>query len=271
MVRLVSWNMAHRVAAWAALREVGADVALVQEAGKPGLEWASTVSGSPDDRWQTALVAGRRPWRTAIIRLGDRVQLRPRTTMTLETATAADDWVVSRAGSIAAADVMIDGQVGFTALSVYAAWEMAAGRAYADGSAHRILSDLSALAISGRHRLIVAGDWNVLRGYGEHSDRYWRSRYGTVFARAEALGLSFVGPEYPNGRQASPWPRELPPDSLCVPTFHHNRQSPESATRQLDFVFASTALADRVHVRALNEPENWGPSDHCRVFIDVNL
>ena len=41
--------------------------------------------------------------------------------MTLETSTAADDWVVSRAGSIAAADVVIDGQVGFTALSVYAA------------------------------------------------------------------------------------------------------------------------------------------------------
>jgi hypothetical protein len=35
MVRLVSWNMARRVAAWAALRDVGADVALVQEAGRP--------------------------------------------------------------------------------------------------------------------------------------------------------------------------------------------------------------------------------------------
>ena len=121
MIRLVSWNMARRVAAWAALRDVGADVALVQEAGRPGLKWANAVSGSPDDRWETALVAGRGPWRTAILRLGDRVELRPRTTMTLETSTAADDWVVSRAGSIAAADVVIDGQVGFTALSVYAA------------------------------------------------------------------------------------------------------------------------------------------------------
>ena len=121
MIRLVSWNMAHKVAAWAALRDVGADVALVQEAGRPDPEWANAVSGSPDDRWETALVAGRGPWRTAILRLGDRVELRPRTTMTLETSTAADDWVVSRAGSIAAADVVIDGQVGFTALSVYAA------------------------------------------------------------------------------------------------------------------------------------------------------
>jgi hypothetical protein len=119
-------------------------------------------------------------------------------------------------------------------------------------------------------RVAGGGDWNLLRGYGEHGDRYWQARYDTVFARAETLGLRFVGPEYPNGRQASPWPKELPLDSRCVPTFHHSGQSPGSATRQLDFVFASTALADRVHVRALNEPENWGPSDHCRVIIDVD-
>src|SRR5918995_6671738 len=155
MVRLVSWNMAHKVAAWAALRDVGADVALVQEAGKPSLEWANAVSGRPDDRWETALVGGCGPWRTAILRLSDRVELRPRTTMTLETSTAADDWVVSRAGSIAAADVVIDGQMAFTALSVYAAWEMAAGRGFADGSAHRILSDISSLDVRRRHPLIV--------------------------------------------------------------------------------------------------------------------
>ena len=60
----------------------------------------------------------------------------------------------------------------------------------ADGTAHRILSDLSPL-LGGRrvpHRLIVAGDWNLLRGYGENGDGYWKARYDTVFDRAEALG-----------------------------------------------------------------------------------
>jgi len=37
----------------------------------------------------------------------------------------------------------------------------------------------------------------------------------------------------------------------------------------LDFVFASERLAERVRVRALNEPEEWGPSDHCRVEVEV--
>ena len=40
---------------------------------------------------------------------------------------------------------------------------------------------------------------------------------------------------------------------------------PTSAQRQLDFVFASEALSERISVRALNGEEEWGPSDHCRV------
>jgi len=93
----------------------------------------------------------------------------------LEAAASYDDWIVSRAGSIAAADVVTGGEIAFTAVSVYAAWEKvgARGRGYADGSAHRILSDLSALMVRPDHRLVVAGDWNLLRGYGEHGDGYW--------------------------------------------------------------------------------------------------
>lgn len=175
---------------------------------------------------------------------------------------------MSRDGSIAAADVVIDGHKICTAVSVYAAWEMAANRGYADASAHRILSDLSMLLGPRNHRLIVAGDWNLLRGHGENANAYWKARYDTVFQRAESLGMRFIGPEYPNGRQADPWPEELPRDSRCVPTFHHSRQTAVTATRQLDFVFASASIADRIDVRAMNMPEVWGPSDHCRVVID---
>lgn len=78
-----------------------------------------------------------------------------------------------------------------------------------------------------------------------------------------------VGPQAPNGRPADPWPDELPADSRNVPTYHTRRQGPAGATRQLDFVFASAAIADRVRVRALNEIDEWGPSDHCRILIDV--
>ena len=89
-----------------------------------------------------------------------------------------------------------------------------------------------------------------------------------MFDRAESLGLRFVGPQAPNGRQADPWPAELPHDSRDVPTYHTSRQRPAGAARQLDFVFASTTIADRVTVTALNDVDAWGPSDHCRIAIE---
>ena len=120
-----------------------------------------------------------------------------------------------------------------------------------DVSAHRVVSDLSALiGHQHGHRVLAAGDLNILHGHGEDGSAYWAGRYQTVFARMEALGLPFMGPQAPNGRQADPWPSELPRDSHNVPTYHSNQQKPATATRQLDFVFASRSLADSLRVRA---------------------
>ena len=58
MIRIVSWNMAHRTASWAALDDVPADIALVQEAGKPDPSWAQALGDSSNATWETALVAG---------------------------------------------------------------------------------------------------------------------------------------------------------------------------------------------------------------------
>ncbi len=167
--------------------------------------------------------------------------------------------------------MVVDGER-ITLVSMYAVWEgYRPGPIYADASAHRLLSDLSGIVHDARsHRIIAAGDLNILHRYGEYGDPYWAARYETVFDRAEAMGLQFVGPQAPHGRQATPRPAELPEDSLNVPTYHTRQQGPMGATRQLDFVFASHALADRLSVRALNtDPDEWGPSDHCRVAIEL--
>ncbi len=86
----------------------------------------------------------------------------------------------------------------------------------------------------------------------------------------EAIGLTFCGPQHPNGLRADPWPAELPTDSRDVPTYRRSRKDPATGSRQLDFVFASTSLAPRVSVRADNGPDSWGPSDHCRVIITID-
>jgi len=90
------------------------------------------------------------------------------------------------------------------------------------------------------HEILVAGDLNILHGHGEHGSDYGRPRYQTVFERMAAIGLPFVGPQHPNGELCAPWPAELPRDSKNVPTFRTAKADPSSATRQLDFVFAST-------------------------------
>jgi hypothetical protein len=41
-----------------------------------------------------------------------------------------------------------------------------------------------------------------------------------------------VGPQAPDGgRQADPWPEELPAGSRNVPTYHRSRKTPATATR----------------------------------------
>jgi hypothetical protein len=83
------------------------------------------------------------------------------------------------------------------------------------------------------------------------------------------IGWPFVGPHYAHGERCLPWPTELPRDSKNVPTFRTRKTDPSSATRQLDFVFASTDLVAHLHVRVCNTVDGWGPSDHCRITIQV--
>ena len=94
-------------------------------------------------------------------------------------------------------------------------------------------------------------------------------RERTVWARMEALGLEFIGPQAPNGRQAATPPPDVPAETRNVPTYHTSRQSPADADRQLDYAFASRGFHEGVKVREINGVDEWGSSDHCRVLIEV--
>lgn len=248
------------------------DIALVQEAVTPPTDLDIEVD---EASWGTAGAGLARPWRTAIARLSDRVSMRARPCRSIADAEMGQ-LVSCRAGTMTVADVEVPGEEPVTLVSMYAAWEKPAAESgstwiVADASAHRLISDISLLI--GRqngHRIIAAGDLNLLYGYGEHGSAYWARRYMTVFERMEALGLRFVGPQSPRGAQADPWPAELPGHSKNVPTFRTRRSDPSTATRQLDFVFASESLAGRVDVAALNQADEWGPSDHCRIRVELS-
>ena len=274
-MKVVSWNIAHRHEPWSCLLDMDADIALLQEAGEPPPEVAGRIETDLAP-WLTAGADVFRPrrWRTAVVRLSERVEVEWIEAKAIA-AAGPGELGVSRLGTLAAATVTTPGSKPLVVVSMYAPWESphaATGSSWiiSDASAHRVVSDLSALIGSQHnHRILAAGDLNILHGHGEDGSAYWATRYETVFTRMDALGLPFVGPQAPQGRQADPWPAELPSDSRNVPTFHSSYQTPATATRQLDFAFASRSMADAVRVRALNEVEQWGPSDHCRLEIDV--
>lgn len=279
-MRIISWNMRGSAEAWRVLgADVLLDVALVQEAHGPppaeaGLE---VVAGGS---WVTAGWE-QRGFSTAVLA---RSSVAAKEVRSAPLGVAGyDELAVSRPGTLAVAEVEGPGLSGpVIVASVYSAWERpvpyeSSSWIYADASAHRLISDLSALIGRARHRLIVAGDWNVLQGFGERGDPYWGGRYQTVFDRLEAIGLSLVGPRLPGDGRSRQRVEEVPKDleDEVVPTFRRDQADPPSATRQLDFVFASDSLAPFVTTRALDNqkdsaPDGWGPSDHCRVEIVID-
>ena len=297
MVKIVIWNIDKQCAPWNELldKEVDADVALLQEAGKPPTDFKKPFEIGPVEHWDShgwnsRWFEGR--WGRSlydrwamVVKLSDRVkvdwfkQISP-----ISEQYNQDEIPVSGIGTIAAARVTpLDcKQEPFVVVSMYARWmrphpsvktKWPVG--HADGSAHRIISDLSAFigdTDPSTHRILAAGDLNMIYGSLGNSWQSLARREQTVFDRMEALGLAFVGPQQPAGGLACPADPDLPEDSGNVMTRYDNRKkgaTPSDARHQLDYVFASRGLHERVQARALNKPSEWKSSDHCRLLVEV--
>lgn len=286
--RVVCWNIARRLAPWDELLSMGADVALLQEAGPVPEGVAAEIDAGSREHWDSHVwnsdwYSGR--WDRLydrwplVVKLSDRVEVEWFKQVSAISEPEADEIAVSGVGTIAAARVIPkDGQP-FIAVSMYARWLRPHSSTssswkvgYSDASAHRIISDLSAFIGDidpSTHRILAAGDLNMIYGATDDNPLALPARERTVYHRMGALGLEFVGPQHPAGVQANPTPQGLPPDTLNVPTFHDVGKSPEAAYKQLDYVFASRGFHEQVTVRAMNSPEEWGSSDHCRLRIEV--
>lgn len=283
---VVSWNIAKRRKPWRHLVGMDADVALLQEAGQPPADVADSVETGPVEHWDSHVWNSRwfegrfgslyDRW-AMVVKLSDRVEVEWFRQVSPISEAGLDEIPVSGIGTIAAARVIPKDAPPFIAVSMYARWlgpHLSTDSKWRvgmpDGSAHRIISDLSAFigdADPASHRILAAGDMNM--SFASVTDDPLVARCNTVVDRMRVLGLVRIGPRYPAGRQANPWPRHLPPDSLEVPTYHSNRQSPATAQVQLDHVFASRGFHSGVTAEALNSVEDWGPSDHCRLLIRV--
>ena len=282
MVKIVCWNINRSLDAYPKLQEMDADVALLQEVG-PGAadEMKGALGGN--EHWNDHPDWNKHHGWSAVLKLSDRVKVRwfrPICLMAKEEAT--DEIAVSDLPTLAAAEVTPLGGEPFIVVSMYARWYRPHPLArnapvikkpgtgviceFADASAHRIISDLSGFIAHtnpANHRIIAAGDLNTIYGATEEHPCEMPERMRTIFNRMRAIGLEFLGPRAPKGgRRADPTPQGLRPNTRNVPTFH-------ATQNQLDYVFASRGFHKRVSVRAMNAPNEWGPSDHCRIVIDV--
>ena len=285
---VVCWNIDKRREPWRQLAAMDADVALLQEATPPPPDVAPEVDTGPADHWDSHGWNSR--WYEGrferlydrwpmVVKLSDRVDVEWFRQISPISETREDEIAVSGIGTIAAARVIPRDTPPFIVVSMYARWikphpstrsKWRAG--FPDGSAHRIISDLSAFIGSTdpcTHRILAAGDLNTIYGATDDNRLALPVRDRTVLDRMDALGLEFLGPRYPAGRRADPAPPELPPDTLNVPTYHTPHQSPATASIQLDYVFASRGFHERVDVRAMNAAAEWGASDHCRLLIEI--
>ncbi len=290
-IAVVSWNIGKRREPWRELVAMGADVALLQEAGSPPDDVAGRVDTGPENHWNSHLWnsdwykdRSERPYDRwpMVVKLSDRVEVEWFKQAGPTKEVREDEIAVSGIGTIAAARVTPRdaGTPPLIVLSMYARWirphpstRSTWSVGFPDGSAHRIISDLSAFIGStdpGTHRILAAGDLNTIYGATDNNRLALPARDRTITDRMDALGLEFLGPRYPAGRRASPAPQGLPPDTQNVPTYYTTRQSPETAQNQLDYAFASRGFHEGIKVRALNSVDEWGASDHCRLLIEVS-
>lgn len=283
MLRLWSWNLngsfnlRQEVIDYLSAADV--DIVLAQEARPSVMNSGFRIVSPPTHR---GVRGDTNSYFSAVLHRGEHDVSPVPDVVPLESARW-DQLGVSIRGTLAAATVTLPDIRPIIVISVYCPWDgpglkwqRGSGLTVSEANAHRVISDISMLANvidnPDGHRIVVAGDWNIMYGYGEDGSEYWAARYATVFERMRALGFEFRGPQAPDGgRQADPWPaHELPRESLCVPTFHSTSSNPAEAERQIDFVFASKAIAPAVTTRALNRIDQWGPSDHCVIEISLD-
>ena len=201
MIRIVSWNVARRRKPLEELREMDADVALLQEVGTgaaanlpPDLETGSRRHWN-SYTWPHDYLEGRfSTWCTRwpmIVKLSDRVEVEWFEQVGPDGRPSENEMTVSDVGLIAAARVVPkdpgDGEP-FIAVSMYAQWNP---EDLAIQSSISIVTDIGSIIdrhVPASDRILAAGDLNVHYRPGAYSDFEARTPVDTL---ADQFGYSY--------------------------------------------------------------------------------
>ena len=125
-MKIISWNMAHKHDPWRCLLDMDVDLALLQEAGKPPPDVAERIEADPaievnPGPWETMIVGGKPKYRTAIVKLSNRITVDWIQAKSLDESEYRD-LVVSWPGTLAAALVTPPSGSSLIVVSMYAQW-----------------------------------------------------------------------------------------------------------------------------------------------------
>jgi len=251
----VVWNMAHRSASWNALGELSSDVALLNEASVPFPDGIDAV-------YEPGGTVGRdgyeRPWTTAVVsphgprRIDD---ARPVSYRGRKPNVAFES---SRPGSWTAAVVPVPDAGDVTCVSLYGLLDE-----LSEASLHRSMSELSPLFSDDRYRrhVLLGGDLNTgtqwpkgrhLEGDTALLDRI--KAYGPV----DCLEKVRQPGRLENCRCVF--------GEDCMHTWSRLDPNHPDIPFQVDYLFASPALAERLKsCEALSPPEWQRFSDHSPI------
>ena len=245
-MKIISWNMQNKRESWRFLFERHGDVdfAFIQEACTPTRYVRRQASSwdIPYERWD---VVPKR-YKPEVLRVGDgwRMDRLCRDTIS-GYAPRGERIIVPRWR--AAAVVRRPGREPICLVSI------ATGSVQSRRLANTVLAirrTLRRAKLNPQMAMIVAGDLTTNP-----------TRTPETFSAMQEIEMHHLGPHEPNyiqviGRRAD------------------RRETSETAHRHLNHVFVTKDLKERVTVTALNDPDPdsaayWGPSDHCRILIEV--
>ena len=121
MIKILSWNIAHRDECWEDVFNSDYDIALLQEAAEPRVEIPNHIVINPGE-WKIAGYS-KRNWRAAIVKLSDKVEIEWIDTSSIDKAQR-DNLAVSRMGTLSVAKITPkDGGEALIIASCYAVWQ----------------------------------------------------------------------------------------------------------------------------------------------------
>jgi endonuclease/exonuclease/phosphatase family metal-dependent hydrolase len=212
-----------------------------------------------------------------VVALSDNVVLRERPRLALASCyldpAKGDEVPDSHPGACAVADVLEkDGRVRFTAVGLYAQWEVMADGKTMEACArlHRMLSDLSTIFLAPPRRpVILAGDLNITTQWSRPATV--KANVDAAFARIRAMNLVDCIAHTRGERERLASCGCLEGDGCFhVQTFRANNRAASGPT-QLDYAFVSkSAISSLTKCEVVQTDEAWQLSDHCPIVLDID-